>query len=49
MANCDSTVLILGESCTGKELIARAIHKLSMRSKTRMRENELCCDPSWFI
>ena len=41
----DSTVLLLGETGTGKELIARAIHERSRRKAKTFRETELRRDP----
>ncbi|MGU3525073.1 formate hydrogenlyase transcriptional activator FlhA [Enterobacteriaceae bacterium C23F] len=49
VAQSDSTVLILGETGTGKELIARAIHNLSHRREQRMIKMNCAAMPAGLI
>ncbi|AIA70192.1 hydrogenase-4 transcriptional activator [Pectobacterium atrosepticum SCRI1043] len=49
VATSDSTVLILGETGTGKELIARAIHKMSYRHKGSMVKMNCAAVPSGLL
>ncbi len=49
VADTDSTVLILGETGTGKELIARAIHKSSRRRDKHLIKVNCAAIPSTLI
>ena len=45
VAPTDSTALVLGETGTGKELIARAIHNYQSTLRTPIRKAQLCSHP----
>ncbi len=49
VAGCDATVLLLGETGTGKELIARAIHRLSSRSENAFIKMNCAAIPSGLL
>ena len=49
IARCDSTVLIEGETGTGKELVARAIHQLSYRGSSRFLAHNCGATPDTLI
>ena len=48
VAASDSTVLLLGETGTGKELIARAIHNLSRREERKLVKLNCAAIPTGF-
>ncbi len=49
VASSDATVLLLGETGTGKELVARAIHRLSRRSNSSFIKMNCAAIPSGLL
>ena len=43
VSQTDSTALILGETGTGKDIVAQAIHKCSNKKRT-LHNSKLCCN-----
>jgi transcriptional regulator with GAF, ATPase, and Fis domain len=43
IALSDASVLLYGETGTGKELVAQALHNESRRSDKKIGHNKLCC------
>ncbi len=49
VARCDATVLLLGETGTGKELVARALHRLSTRQENSFIKLNCAAIPSGLL
>ncbi len=49
VATTDSTVLLLGETGTGKELMAHSIHNMSPRKESRLVAFSCCAFPSGLV
>ncbi|WP_425532197.1 sigma 54-interacting transcriptional regulator [Aromatoleum anaerobium] len=49
VADCDATVLLIGETGTGKEMIAREIHERSARRNRRLVKLNCAALPSELV